>query len=121
MSSPRKKLGFAEIRRKFFQGASAQWINSGDCFNWALKALDRCRKRKVEAHLCSVRGHGGHAFLYVDGLYYDAAYPNGTKNWRKLVSWTDPCMIAEGELIKGESEDDFRSYWGRIGNRALKY
>lgn len=58
----------------------AKFINYGNCYNWAAAVQILI----PDVKLCSDPYNGGHAFVLIDGKYYDSETLGGVKNWQKL-------------------------------------
>lgn len=86
---------------------TAKNINYGYCFNWAYLAY----KTIPGAVLCSIRDYTyRHAFIKVNGKYYDSMTRKGVPDWTQLKS-----LREYGSLTKMEcdemSEQVFVEHW----------
>ena len=96
-----------------FGGLTAKEINEGNCFNWAWIA----NTIYPESVLCSVTGYGGHAFIELNGKYYDSENPIGVNHWSKLKGLRD--NFKEGRPYESEmmeqTRDAFAVLWKKWG------
>lgn len=82
-------------------------INSGDCFNWAY--ITHCI---YGGRLCSFYNHAiAHAFILINGKYYDAEALNGVNNWKRLPYFKRNLnYILNAKPMRHEIEK-FIQYW----------
>ena len=106
--------------RNFQQGRKKKKIilpsdlNRGECYRWAYFTsclIDSCSFYRT------VKDTYTHAFLEIDGLFYDAECCNGVSTWKELPifvltakspwnqHWTE-------ESIHKDTEEGFIKYWG---------
>jgi hypothetical protein len=76
-------------------GVTAEEINEGQCEDFA-KDLKRQVGGEIQDNEMLNRAELDwyHAFLFLDGRYYDSETPNGVEDWRQL-----PCCQRCGPLI----------------------
>ena len=97
-------------------------INCGDCWLWAIVAA-----RLTGANLIAALGNrNGHAFIKLNGIYYDAECPNGAYHWTSLpffnrpgysnssskyieVPYTEAKFLKPGWLRKGDEIDTVKN------------
>ena len=84
-------------------------INSGECFVWAWKA----KLHYKNAILCTIGHCGGHAFIKLDKLYFDAEYPKGVKDWRRMIAFRG--KQPRENWLEEMSNYQFKKYWSRHG------
>lgn len=92
-------------------------VNSGDCFLWALIA----KKYFPRAELCATDIH---AFVFLDGKYYDSDHPRGIKSWKRLKTireysfdsdYSSFCILSPREFRR-----DWREQWPRNLRKTYK-
>lgn len=83
-------------------------INTGECYNWALVAYLTLGEERVKLH--SFDSTGWHAFISIDGLYYDAEHLDGEPNWRKM---SRVIVIDDhpDDFLLTQTYDEFVAYW----------
>jgi hypothetical protein len=64
-----------------FMSLTAEQINSGCCFDWAVKVFDLVEGSKIAGH--NIEGHG-HSYIEVGGLCFDAECWEGVEDWQQL-------------------------------------
>jgi hypothetical protein len=70
--------------------ASPHNINNGLCYEWAQEVLDRLQDSPHKVQLWEILlgfGDTSHAFVSIDGTFYDAEAPNGVPDHMLL-----PCL-----------------------------
>ncbi|KKN19841.1 hypothetical protein LCGC14_0941670 [marine sediment metagenome] len=82
-------------------------INWGYCYYWAYVA------HKLFGGGLFTDDEHGHAFVKIDGLYYDSETPDGVESWQKLP------MLLNRKVFDDDAElqdlDDFADYWREEG------
>lgn len=86
-------------------------INWGFCYYWAYVAY-----KLFGGELVTVDYYGGHAFIKVNGLYYDSETPEGVENWSNLLFFQF-YSVSEHDAIEQEP-DDFVYHWGLVGSNG---
>ena len=72
------------------EGTPLDQINDGFCYEWAEGVLELLRESKHEVELWETNfdyADTSHAFLRIDGLFYDSACQEGTEDHQQL-----PCF-----------------------------
>jgi len=79
------KIDMTIITNKFFRRMKnyPDAINRGNCFNWAMAAYIYFRGRGYDVRLLS-DSENCHAFVEIDGVYYDSETPCGTNDFTEL-------------------------------------
>ena len=73
------------ITKTFFSDRTPLNINYGNCYHWAYLAhqiFNRCNIK-----LWSTEAAGGHAFIEIDGTFYDSESPNGMWPYSRLKTF----------------------------------
>jgi len=105
LSAGSTRRSLAHITKEYFKGELACDINGGDCFIWAYIA----KKLYPQAKLYTVPYFGGHAFIKLGTLYYDAEHPRGLKNWKKLKTFQGHKLF--DAMAEEQSVQKFKRYW----------
>src|ERR1022692_947536 len=71
------------ITKTYFSKYSPTDINWGQCFHWAYCAYKVFHKCKIE--LWSTKVLGGHAFIKMNGKFYDSESPFGENTYQELA------------------------------------
>ncbi len=108
LSSSNSTLDLSFIKKIFFGNKSAKRINHGDCFNWAVIAKDILKDRNV---LLFSDKQFIHAFVKIDGMFYDAEVPTGIHQWKMLPSYS---RYPVNKIVL-QSKEEFVEIWKRIG------
>lgn len=83
-------------------------INKGYCFLWALEF----KKRFYDSTLYLTKYHGGHAFIFYNGRFYDSETPNGAKSWHRLNTFRrDRLTKKNRKNIIILQKEEFKKYW----------
>ena len=91
-----------EINKLFHEmGFSASGINYGNCYHWAYVA-----HLVTGGDLCS---SWGHAFIKINGKYYDSECLHGANNWKKLRAAQNDYRLSVYETCR------FQKHWARVG------
>ena len=65
-------------------GMKPSQVHQNDCDTFALRVLNKARKRGLKGVRPKVCDDTIHVFLQYNGKSYDAANPRGVKDWRDL-------------------------------------
>jgi hypothetical protein len=105
-----KAIDMSHITEKFFSGMvdDPSAINRGNCFNWAMAAYVYYRARGYTVRLYADTNND-HAFIYMNGLYYDSASPRGVWDYSELETYTYFC--ASLALVKEHTQKEFLRRW----------
>jgi hypothetical protein len=101
------------ITEYFFPHLSPMDINFGDCCNWAYIAYKVFHKCNIE--LWSTVNYGGHAFIKMDGKFYDSESLNGVTFFTELECF----RRGYKSRVIPQTFEVFRSYWNRKSFDAL--
>jgi hypothetical protein len=93
------------ITRHFFSHIDVKEINFGECYHWAYCAYKVFHKCNIE--LWSSVVQGGHAFIKMNGKFYDSESPQG------VDSYTDLEYYKRGfeSKAKAQALEEFKAYW----------
>ena len=81
----------------------------GFCAVWAWEFW-----KQNGGNLCNTSYYGGHAFVKLNDLYYDAGTPGGVSDWRLLSGFNDSrpdVLNAPDGYAEEMSPDEFKKYW----------
>ena len=91
-----------EINKLFHEmGFSASGINYGHCYHWAYIA-----HLVTGGDLCS---SWGHAFIRINGKYYDSEYLHGVISWKKLRA------VKNDSRFSVDGTNRFQKHWKSVG------
>ncbi|MHC4213920.1 MAG: hypothetical protein ACYSWP_11160 [Planctomycetota bacterium] len=87
-------------------------INRGWCYYWAYIVY-----KFFGGILITVKEHGGgHAFVEIDGLYYDSETPNGVDCWSSLPFFRH--FDLDIDVAEEQVPETFIDYWERVGREG---
>ena len=107
------KFDASYINKTFYQGWKLAAINCGDCYSWAYLAYKIFNKANVQLWSTSDQCH---AFVKVNGKFYDSECVNGAYDWRKLACNKE----CKPQYACRHSLKDFKSYWNFHGKLHWK-
>lgn len=81
-------------------------INCGDCFNWAWLTYHSFGCNRARLHSFNMEGH--HAFVSIDGVFYDAEHLDGTPDWKSLDHHH---VITPDDYLLTQTPEDFKLFW----------
>ena len=98
------------ITDTFFEGLSPTDINFGNCYHWAYVAHQLYSRFNIE--LYSTVDTGGHAFIYLNGKFYDSESTAGVFDWHNLMTFV---RGYESNAIK-QSLSEYKKHWRFMWN-----
>lgn len=108
-------LNLKSVRAVYFPSLNARQINRGDCYRWAYVV----KRMFSKAILCSDLYEGTHAFIRIEGLYYDSQSPLGVRHWRNLAFYRSDSAASIKRLNVTETGvTEFQRLWGNIRSFA---
>ena len=119
MPRPRREFpNLSFVTEKHFSSYSLYEINNGNCFNWAFSAyMESADSYHVDLlTLPDTTRHGSHAFIKINGNYFDAEAPKGVMAWRylpfvRLYEEKRNVRIDNSEVILHRSIFEFVDFW----------
>lgn len=88
-------------------------INWGFCYWWAYVAY--CL---FGGDLISYDDESGHAFVCIEGIYYDSESPKGVSHWSALKFFQEEVPVVDEDIFLILEEDVFVEHWSAVGGRG---